>query len=127
MPIYEYRCRKCDEVTERIEGFHDDPLKKCPSCAGKVERLMSAGAFILKGTGWYARLREQEPRQRERQGERKREREAEGERRRGDVLPGLDGNRAGPRLRRMSQARLNVLLLPGFRQVPALPLPAELV
>ena len=54
MPIYEYRCRKCDEVTERIEGFHDDPLKKCPSCAGKVERQMSAGAFILKGTGWYA-------------------------------------------------------------------------
>ena len=54
MPIYEYRCRKCDEVTERIEGFHDDPLKKCPSCAGKVERLVSAGAFILKGTGWYA-------------------------------------------------------------------------
>jgi putative FmdB family regulatory protein len=54
VPIYEYRCRKCDEVTERIEGFHDDPLKKCPSCAGKVERLVSAGAFILKGTGWYA-------------------------------------------------------------------------
>jgi len=54
VPIYEYRCRKCDEVTERIEGIHDDPLKKCPSCAGKVERQISAGAFILKGTGWYA-------------------------------------------------------------------------
>jgi len=54
VPIYEYRCRKCDEVTERIEGIHDDPLKKCPSCAGKVARQMSAGAFILKGTGWYA-------------------------------------------------------------------------
>lgn len=54
MPIYEYRCRKCGEVTELIEGVHDDPLKKCPSCSGKVERLMSSGAFILKGTGWYA-------------------------------------------------------------------------
>ncbi|GAB4241920.1 MAG: hypothetical protein OHK0028_20530 [Deltaproteobacteria bacterium] len=54
MPIYEYRCRKCGEVTERIERVHEDPLRKCPSCAGKVERLMSAGAFILKGTGWYA-------------------------------------------------------------------------
>ena len=54
MPIYEYRCRKCGKVTELIEGFHDDPLKKCPACAGKVERQMSAGAFILKGTGWYA-------------------------------------------------------------------------
>jgi len=54
MPIYEYKCRKCGQVTELIEGAHDDPLKKCPSCAGKVERMMSAGAFILKGTGWYA-------------------------------------------------------------------------
>jgi len=54
MPIYEYKCRKCAEVTERIEGFHDDPLKKCPSCSGKVERQISSGAFILKGTGWYA-------------------------------------------------------------------------
>ena len=54
MPIYEYKCRKCGQVTELIEGAHDDPLKKCPSCTGKVERMMSAGAFILKGTGWYA-------------------------------------------------------------------------
>ena len=54
MPIYEYKCRRCGQVTELIEGAHDDPLKKCPSCAGKVERMMSAGAFILKGTGWYA-------------------------------------------------------------------------
>ncbi|MGE5285049.1 MAG: FmdB family zinc ribbon protein, partial [Actinomycetota bacterium] len=27
---------------------------KCPSCGGKVDQMMSAGAFILKGTGWYA-------------------------------------------------------------------------
>ena len=54
MPIYEYKCRKCGQVTELIEGAHDGPLRKCPSCAGKVERMMSAGAFILKGTGWYA-------------------------------------------------------------------------
>ena len=54
MPIYEYKCRKCGQVTELLEGAHDDPLRKCPSCAGTVERMMSAGAFILKGTGWYA-------------------------------------------------------------------------
>lgn len=41
-------------MTEKIEGAHDRPLAKCPSCGGKVERLMSPGAFILKGTGWYA-------------------------------------------------------------------------
>ncbi len=54
MPIYEYQCRKCSKVTENLEGAHDRPLAKCPSCGGKVERLISPGAFILKGTGWYA-------------------------------------------------------------------------
>ena len=32
----------------------DEPLKKCPSCKGKVERLIGSGAgFIFKGTGFY--------------------------------------------------------------------------
>ncbi len=54
MPIYEYRCRKCGGVTERIQGVADPPLRKCPSCGGKLEKMMSPGAFILKGSGWYA-------------------------------------------------------------------------
>lgn len=54
MPIYEYRCRKCHEVTEKIQGVQDPPLRKCPACGGKLEKMMSPGAFILKGNGWYA-------------------------------------------------------------------------
>jgi len=54
VPIYEYQCSKCNVVTERLEGIHDPPLKKCPSCGGKAEKKMSAGAFVLKGSGWYA-------------------------------------------------------------------------
>jgi len=54
VPIYEYRCRKCESVVERIQGLNDRPLSKCPACGGKVERLMSSGAFHLKGGGWYA-------------------------------------------------------------------------
>jgi putative FmdB family regulatory protein len=54
MPIHEYQCRKCEAVVERIEGMRDAPMKKCPSCGGKVDRMISSGAFILKGTGWYA-------------------------------------------------------------------------
>ncbi len=53
MPIYEYKCNKCGvfEVTQRIT---EDPVRRCPTCKGKVERLLSASSFILKGSGWYA-------------------------------------------------------------------------
>jgi putative FmdB family regulatory protein len=52
MPIYEYKCDKCGvfEVTQRIT---EDPLRRCPTCKSKVERLLSASSFILKGSGWY--------------------------------------------------------------------------
>lgn len=52
MPIYEYHCDKCGdfEVTQRIT---EDPLKKCPTCRGKVRKLISSTSFMLKGTGWY--------------------------------------------------------------------------
>ena len=52
MPIYEYQCEQCGvfEVTQRIT---DDPLKKCPTCHHKVQKLISNTSFQLKGTGWY--------------------------------------------------------------------------
>jgi putative FmdB family regulatory protein len=53
MPIYEYKCNKCG-VFEAIQGIKESPLKKCPTCKSKVERQMSRGSFILKGSGWYA-------------------------------------------------------------------------
>ncbi len=39
---------------EVIQKFADEPLKTHPECGGIVERLFSAPAFHLKGTGWYA-------------------------------------------------------------------------
>ena len=60
MPIYEYKCNKCG-VFEAMQGIKESPLKKCPTCNSKVERQMSRGSFILKGSGWYAtRLRQEE-------------------------------------------------------------------
>jgi putative FmdB family regulatory protein len=52
MPIYEYQCQKCGtfEATQRIT---EDPLSKCPTCKGKVKKLISNTSFQLKGTGWY--------------------------------------------------------------------------
>src|SRR5688500_4770504 len=52
MPIYEYACQKCGtfEMTQRIT---EEPLSKCPTCKGKVKKLISNTSFQLKGTGWY--------------------------------------------------------------------------
>ena len=51
MPIYEYKCNKCG-VFEAMQGIKEPPLKKCPTCNSKVERQMSRGSFILKGSGF---------------------------------------------------------------------------
>ena len=54
MPNYEYKCEECGTVFDVIQRFSDEPLTTHPECGGPVRRLMSAPAFKLKGTGWYA-------------------------------------------------------------------------
>ena len=53
MPLYEYRCKKCGHVFEKIVKFSDKPIKKCPECGGAVEQTISAPAVQFKGSGWY--------------------------------------------------------------------------
>jgi len=53
MPLYEYRCSKCDKKIEVIRKFSDPPLTEHEGCGGTLEQLLSAPAFQLKGTGWY--------------------------------------------------------------------------
>ena len=52
MPLYEYQCQKCG-VFELIRKFSDEPVTTCPTCGSEVQKLASAPAFHLKGTGWY--------------------------------------------------------------------------
>lgn len=54
MPIYEYKCESCQERFEMLQKFSDDPLTECILChGGPVKKLMSASAFVLKGSGFY--------------------------------------------------------------------------
>jgi putative FmdB family regulatory protein len=53
MPIYEYRCRKCNKEFEAVQSISDPELKSCRFCKGPVTKLMSVSTFHLKGSGWY--------------------------------------------------------------------------
>ena len=54
MPIYEFRCTECDEISEEMLSFKDKTKTiKCPICNSRSERIMSLGSFHLKGSGWY--------------------------------------------------------------------------
>jgi putative FmdB family regulatory protein len=53
LPLYEYQCKKCHSLTERIQKFSDQPLTVCPHCGGEMEQLVSAPAIQFKGSGWY--------------------------------------------------------------------------
>ena len=53
MPIYEYKCKSCGTVVEVIQRSGDRPLRKCTKCSGRMEKIVSRTAFILKGGGWF--------------------------------------------------------------------------
>lgn len=54
MPIYEYQCDNCQQVTEAWQSLTEEPLTNCQSCAGPLKKLISMSSFHLKGSGWYA-------------------------------------------------------------------------
>jgi len=54
MPIYEYACASCDHHLEALQKMSEDPLVFCPECGEEsLRKMVSAAAFVLKGSGWY--------------------------------------------------------------------------
>ena len=54
MPTYDYRCVDCGHQFEAFQSMRDEPLKVCPECGGRIERLISGGTgLIFKGSGFY--------------------------------------------------------------------------
>lgn len=53
MPLYEYKCQRCQRRVEKIQSFRDNPLTQCEACGGPLERLISSPAIQFKGSGWY--------------------------------------------------------------------------
>lgn len=54
MPVYEYECLSCQEITELWQGLADAQLTTCPACQGPVKKIISMSSFALKGSGWFA-------------------------------------------------------------------------
>jgi putative FmdB family regulatory protein len=54
MPTYAFRCRACRSKFELFLSLSRVSNARCPSCDGsKLEKLISAPHFILKGSGFY--------------------------------------------------------------------------
>ena len=59
MAIYEYvitegTCDECPGRFEAMQRMSDPVLTDCPACnESELQRLVSAAAFRLKGSGWY--------------------------------------------------------------------------
>ena len=54
MPTYDYECTSCGYTFEVFQSMSDEPLKKCPECGKKVQRLIGGGeGDIFKGSGFY--------------------------------------------------------------------------
>ena len=54
MPIYEFRCDRCDTLFEQILPIDDRGKKRCPECGKPAGRVISRSSFQLRGSGWYA-------------------------------------------------------------------------
>jgi putative FmdB family regulatory protein len=52
MPLYEYDCPKCGRF-EALQKLSDSPLKTHSECGSRVRKLMSAGSFAFKGSGFH--------------------------------------------------------------------------
>jgi putative FmdB family regulatory protein len=53
MPLYEYECFLCGYTFERIRKVAEASSVSCPSCGGRVRRLLGVPALQFKGSGWY--------------------------------------------------------------------------
>jgi len=52
MPVYEFACNKCGKRSEVLVKLGTKKEPVCDMCGKPMKKVMSAPAFILKGSGW---------------------------------------------------------------------------
>ncbi len=53
MPLYDYRCKNCQQTTEVRHGSRETFEGPCPSCGGEVARVFNPAGIVFKGSGFY--------------------------------------------------------------------------
>ena len=53
MPVYQYKCSKCNHKFELVQSFDADPSACCPECCNGAKRLFVPVPIIFKGSGFY--------------------------------------------------------------------------
>jgi putative FmdB family regulatory protein len=53
MPIYEFRCKKCQDQIEVFQKLSDKQPTRCRKCGGRLEKQFSRTSVQFKGEGWY--------------------------------------------------------------------------
>jgi len=53
MPVYDYKCKKCEKVYEVERKLKDVAMKYCPSCGGELKKVYSAVGIVFKGSGFH--------------------------------------------------------------------------
>jgi putative FmdB family regulatory protein len=53
MPIYQYKCPKCNLQFEVKQSFKDEPIAICPVCHSVSNRIFSPVPILFKGPGFY--------------------------------------------------------------------------
>lgn len=60
MPLFIYKCPKCERTLEQLQASYRETAPLCPTCADtpdflpRMERVPSAPAVQFKGGGWAA-------------------------------------------------------------------------
>jgi len=53
MPVYEYRCAECGHQFDHYQKATEQPLRRCPTCRGRVRKVFRPVGIIFKGSGFY--------------------------------------------------------------------------
>tara|TARA_B100000029_G_scaffold513294_1_gene612373 strand:+ start:5670 stop:5957 length:288 start_codon:yes stop_codon:yes gene_type:complete len=54
LPIYDYKCSKCENRFTLRQGFDANTISECTKCGGDSTRVIHAPQIVYKADGFYS-------------------------------------------------------------------------